>query len=92
MKFWWAIHAAGEEQALTADWTLVRKLWAVHGSDYEECRLVGYEIPFRTSEETHYISATEPSRLMLCNIWAIGSSDYDWDMTQFVPHRKHITS
>jgi hypothetical protein len=24
--------------------------------------------PIRTSEETHYVSATEPSRLMLCNI------------------------
>jgi hypothetical protein len=34
--------------------------------DYEECRLLGYENPLRTSQETHYISATESSRLMLC--------------------------
>jgi hypothetical protein len=32
----------------------------------EECRLLGYKTPFRTSQETHYISATESSRLMLC--------------------------
>jgi hypothetical protein len=39
-----------------------------HGGDYEECRLLGYENPFRTSQETHYVFATEPSRLMLCKI------------------------
>jgi hypothetical protein len=27
--------------------------WAVHGGDYEECRLVGYKNPVRTSQETH---------------------------------------
>jgi hypothetical protein len=34
----------------------------------EECRLLGYKNPVRTSQETHYVSATEPSRLMLCKI------------------------
>jgi hypothetical protein len=29
---------------------------------YEECRLLGYKNPVRTSQETHYVSATEPSR------------------------------
>jgi hypothetical protein len=34
----------------------------------EERRLLGYKNPVRTSQETHYVSATESSRLMLCNI------------------------
>jgi hypothetical protein len=38
------------------------------GCDYEECRLLGYKNPVCTSKETHYISAREPSRLMLCKI------------------------
>jgi hypothetical protein len=38
------------------------------GSDYEECRLLGYKNPVRTSWETHYVSAIEPSQLMLCKI------------------------
>jgi hypothetical protein len=37
-----------------------------HGGDYEECRLLGYKNPIRTSQETYYISTTEPNRLMLC--------------------------
>jgi hypothetical protein len=43
----------------------VRRL---QGDDYEECRLLGYRNPIRTSQETHYVSATEPSQLMLCKI------------------------
>jgi hypothetical protein len=39
-----------------------------HGGDYEECRLLGYKNPVRTSQETHYVSATEFSQLMLCKI------------------------
>jgi hypothetical protein len=35
---------------------------------YEECRLLGYKNTVRTSQETHYVSATEAGRLMLCNI------------------------
>jgi hypothetical protein len=44
------------------------KILSFHGSDYEECRLLGYENPVRTSQETHYVSATESTRLMLCKI------------------------
>jgi hypothetical protein len=40
-----------------------------HGGDYEKCCLLGYKNPVRTSQETHYFSATGPSRLMLCKIW-----------------------
>jgi hypothetical protein len=43
-------------------------IFGVHGNEYEECRLVGYKHPVRTSQVTHYISATEPSQLMLCKI------------------------
>jgi hypothetical protein len=38
------------------------------GGDYEEFRLLGYENPVRTPQVTHYICATERSRLMLCKI------------------------
>jgi hypothetical protein len=31
----------------------------------EECRLLGYKTPVRTSKETHYVSTTEISRLMI---------------------------
>jgi hypothetical protein len=44
------------------------KIGGFHGGDYEECRLLGYINPVRTSQETHYVSATEHSRLILCNI------------------------
>jgi hypothetical protein len=36
-----------------------------YGGDYEECRLLEYKSPVRTSQETHYVSVTEPSRFML---------------------------
>jgi hypothetical protein len=55
----------------------VRKVLGCHGSAYEECRLLRYKNPVRTSQETHYISATEPSRLMLCKIWAFHGGDYE---------------
>jgi hypothetical protein len=38
------------------------------GGDYEEYRLLGYKNRVRTSQETHYVSATELSKLMLCKI------------------------
>jgi hypothetical protein len=28
-----------------------------HGSDYDECRLLGYKNPIRTLQETHYVFA-----------------------------------
>jgi hypothetical protein len=39
-----------------------------HSGAYEECRLLGYINPVRPSQETHYLSATELSQLMLCTI------------------------
>jgi hypothetical protein len=35
------------------------------------------ETPFRTSQETHYVSATESSQLMLCKIWGFHGRDYE---------------
>jgi hypothetical protein len=43
----------------------LRKIWGFHGGDYEERRLLGYKNPVRTSQETHCVSATEPSRLLV---------------------------
>jgi hypothetical protein len=34
------------------------KIGGLHDGDYEECRLLGYKNPVRTSQETHYVSAT----------------------------------
>jgi hypothetical protein len=51
------------------------KIWGFHGGDYEECRLLGYRNPVRTSQEIYYISATEPSRLMLFKIWGFHGGD-----------------
>jgi hypothetical protein len=31
-------------------------------------RFLGYKNPVRTSQETHYVSTTESSQLMLCTI------------------------
>jgi hypothetical protein len=55
----------------------VCKIWCFHDTHYEECRLLGYKNPFRTSQETHYISATESSRLMLCTFWDFHGGDYE---------------
>jgi hypothetical protein len=44
------------------------KMLGFHGGDYEECRHLGHKNPVRTTRETHYVSATESSRLMLCKI------------------------
>jgi hypothetical protein len=40
----------------------------IHDCDYEEFLLLEYKNPVRTSQETHYLSVTESSRLMLCKI------------------------
>jgi hypothetical protein len=73
------------------------KIWGFHGSYYEQCRLLGYKNPVRTSQGTHYVSATESSQLMLCKIWGSHGGDYEecrllGYKTQFVLHRRHITS
>jgi hypothetical protein len=46
------------------------------GGYYEKCRVMGYKKPVHTSQETHYISTTEPSRLMLCKICDFHGGDY----------------
>jgi hypothetical protein len=46
--------------------------WGFHCGDYEEC-LLGHKIPVCTSQETHYGSATELSRLMLWKFWGLHS-------------------
>jgi hypothetical protein len=53
------------------------KIWGSRGGDYEECRLLGHRNPIRTSHETHYVSATDSSRLMLCKIWGFNGGDYE---------------
>jgi hypothetical protein len=53
------------------------KIWGSHGGEYEECRLVGYKTSVRTSEGTHYISATQSCRLMLHKIWGFHGADYE---------------
>jgi hypothetical protein len=52
------------------------KIWGFRSCDCEEC-LLGYKNPVRTSQETHYISTTEPDRLMLCKIWSVHGDDYE---------------
>jgi hypothetical protein len=48
-----------------------------HGGDYEESRLLGYKNPVRTSQETYHVSATKPSRLMLCKMLGFHGGDYE---------------
>jgi hypothetical protein len=48
--------------------TQISKIFGFHGSDYVEWRLLGYKTPVHTSQETHYVSATESSQLMLCKV------------------------
>jgi hypothetical protein len=57
------------------------KICGFHGGDYEECRLLGYNNPVHTSQETHYfsitdVSSTESSQLMLYKIYGFRSGDY----------------
>jgi hypothetical protein len=51
------------------------RILGFNGVDYEEFSLMGYKSPVRTSQETYYIYATEPSRLMLCKICGYHSGD-----------------
>jgi hypothetical protein len=60
------------------------KIWGFHGGDYEECRLLWYRNQVRTSQETHYVSATDPSHLMLCKIWGFQGGDYEeWHLLRY---------
>jgi hypothetical protein len=56
---------------------MIYKTWGFHGSDYEECRLQGYKSPVHTLQETHYVSATELNRWMICKIWGFHGSGYE---------------
>jgi hypothetical protein len=61
------------------------KIWRFHGGDYEECRLLGYKNTVRTSQETHYVSATETSQLMQCKIWGFHGGDYEeWRLLGYI--------
>jgi hypothetical protein len=48
---------------------MLYKIRGFYDCDYEKYRLLGYKNPVPTSQETQYISATEPIQLMLCKIW-----------------------
>jgi hypothetical protein len=52
-------------------------IWGSEVGGYEECRLLKYRNPVRTSQEKHYIFATDSSRLMLCKIWSFNGDDYE---------------
>jgi hypothetical protein len=51
------------------------KIRGFHSGDYEEWHLLGYRNPVPTSQETHYVSATELSQLMLCKIRGFHGGD-----------------
>jgi hypothetical protein len=44
------------------------RIWGFHVCDFGECLLLGYKTPVRTLMETHYVSATHSSWLMLCKV------------------------
>jgi hypothetical protein len=52
------------------------KIWSFHDGDYVEFRLLGYENPVHTLQETYYVSDTDKRQLMLCNIWVIHCGDW----------------
>jgi hypothetical protein len=56
---------------------ILRKIWGIHGGDYEACRLVRYKTPVRTSQQTHYVYLTELSQIMLWNMWGYHGGDYE---------------
>jgi hypothetical protein len=43
----------------------------------EVFRRLGHKGTVPISQETHYVSTTEPSQLMLCKIWGFHGSDYE---------------
>jgi carbonic anhydrase len=53
------------------------KTGGFQAGDNEEWRLLGHKNPVRTSQEAHYVSATEPSRLMLGKIGGFHGGDYE---------------
>jgi hypothetical protein len=53
------------------------KILGFHGGEYKYWPLLAYKNPVRTSQETHYFSATEFSQLMLCKILGFHGGDYE---------------
>jgi hypothetical protein len=53
------------------------KIGGFHGGDYEKSHLLGYRNPVHTLQETHYVSDTEPSQLIVCKILVSHGSDYE---------------
>jgi hypothetical protein len=53
------LHRRHYVSAAEASRLMLCKIWGFHGGDYEERRLLRYKGPIRTSQETHYVSATE---------------------------------
>jgi hypothetical protein len=47
------------------------------GGHLGEYRLLGYKTAVHTSQETHHVSATESSQLLLCKIWGSRGRDYE---------------
>jgi hypothetical protein len=73
------------------------KIWGFHGGDYEECSLPRYKNPARTSQETHYVSATESSQLGYVRFGVFTAVTMKNAVfldikPHFVLHRRHITS
>jgi hypothetical protein len=56
---------------------MICKTLGFYGGDFEECRLLEYNNPGRTSQETQCVSATEPSLLMLCKTSDFHGGDYE---------------
>jgi hypothetical protein len=55
----------------------LRKIRGAQSGHYEECYLLGYKTRVHTSQETHYVSATESNQLMLRKIFGFHGSDYE---------------
>jgi hypothetical protein len=79
-----AVHRAGKPCTSAGNFDLLFSVkrnysevpaWKRVTSIIEEWRLLGYKTPVHTSQETHYVSATESSQLMLCKIWDFHDDD-----------------
>jgi hypothetical protein len=58
------------------------KIWGFHGGDYEECRVLGYKNPVRTSQETlrvrytaHLVNAMSDLKFSRRWLWRMPSSE-----------------
>jgi hypothetical protein len=74
-------HRSPSDQLFSQRNTNFCKMWALHGSDWRMARSGIYINKVRTSQETHYLSATESSQLMLCKIWGL-SWRWLWRMSR----------